>query len=172
MPQLAIFAVFSPGDRRFPCRKGIALLLATFFSGLLIPRLAAFTQQEIITRCRMYLAAADPAVRAQLAQEISTYTGNIDVIVSALQPAAPRDFLLGYSGLQHFSVPELNEKYPDDHLYYYVPRSYSPDRPTGLLIALHGGGAGTSREAARGTVDPDSGAMAYGYSFISPIRLT
>jgi predicted esterase len=99
---------------------------------------------------------------------LSTYAGDIDLIISALQPVAPRSFPVGYSSLQHFSVPELKEKYPDDHLYYYVPGSYSPDRPTGLLIALHGGGAGTSRESARGTVDPGSGAMAYGYTLYLP----
>src|SRR4249919_978560 len=110
MSQCAMRAVFSRGPRGFPCRTGILLLIAAVFSGGLIPRLGAFTPEEIITRCRMYLDTADPARRAQLAQEISTYTGNIDEVVAALQPAAPTNFVVGYSGLQHFSLPELSQK--------------------------------------------------------------
>jgi predicted esterase len=97
---------------------------------------------------RDYVEAREPARRAAIAQELDAFAGDIDRCLAALRPTPPRDVPHGLSGLQHFTVPGLKERYPEDHLYYAVPRSYDPARPTGLLIFMHGGGGTTRREAA------------------------
>ena len=129
---------------------------------------AGLTQAEAIAKARQYLETYNQAMRAQLAAELNTYAGDIDAVIAALKPVAPTAVQYGYSGEQHFTVPELQSQYWADQLYYYVPSSYNPSQPTGLFIGLHGGGAGSSREAARGIVDPASGYAAYGYTLYIP----
>ena len=63
-----------------------------------------------------------------------------------------------YPAVKPGYYPELNfreprrEKYPRDLLYFVVPSSYDPARPTGLIIFLHGGGLNTSRDAPEYTL--------------------
>ncbi len=42
-------------------------------------------------------------------------------------------------------MPELREKHPDDLLYFMVPDTYRPNRSTGLIIFMHGGGHASLR---------------------------
>ena len=55
----------------------------------------------------------------------------------------------GLSLDDHFELPHLRERYPDEILNFLVPDLYRPDIPAGLLVLLHGGGKGTPRDAAR-----------------------
>ncbi len=47
---------------------------------------------------------------------------------------------------ERFELPHLRERYPDEHLNFCVPESYTAAEPTGLLVLLHGGGKGSPRE--------------------------
>ena len=55
----------------------------------------------------------------------------------------------GLSLDDHFELPHLSERYPEEILNFLVPESYRADTPAGLLVLLHGGGDGTPRDAAR-----------------------
>ena len=50
---------------------------------------------------------------------------------------------------EHFELPHLRTRYPDEELNFCVPESYDPAASAGLLVLLHGGGIGSPREAAR-----------------------
>ncbi len=49
----------------------------------------------------------------------------------------------------HFQLPPLRERYPEELLSFLVPDGYDGHKPTGLMILLHGGGMGTGRDRAR-----------------------
>lgn len=53
----------------------------------------------------------------------------------------------GYHAEETFRDPRRLEKYPKDLLYFVVPKTYDPKRPTGLIVFMHGGGKNTSRDA-------------------------
>ena len=52
----------------------------------------------------------------------------------------------GLTAEDHFELPHLHERYPEELLSFLVPAAYDPAESTGLLILLHGGGSGTPRE--------------------------
>jgi predicted esterase len=117
-------------------------------------------EQELLERARRYLACEDPAARAAMARELAGRGAEIDRTLAALRPVPRREFTRGYSGLVRFSAPGLAAKYANDQLYYYVPASYDPAKPTGLLILMHGGGGPTKREYAGRILQKDG----YAYS--------
>ena len=62
----------------------------------------------------------------------------------------------------HFEMPYLRAQYPDEVLNFLAPDDYTPGQPTGLLVLLHGGGSGTSRDTARNwLIEPEGGAGGY-----------
>ena len=61
----------------------------------------------------------------------------------------------------HFEMPHLRRRYPDELLSFCAPDGYSPDTAHGLLVLLHGGGDGTPRTAARAWVEESDGPGAY-----------
>ena len=80
-------------------------------------RAAGLTQAEAISKARQYLATSNQTTRAQLAAELNTYAGDIDAVIAALKPVAPTAVQYGFSGQQHFTVPELQPQYWADQLY-------------------------------------------------------
>ncbi|MBN1675903.1 MAG: hypothetical protein JXR37_32970 [Kiritimatiellae bacterium] len=135
-------------------KRGLSVLTAMPLCWLVcVQGRGEMSEREAVETSRAYLAAGHEAGREALRQKLTRYAGRIDPVLRALRPAAAGKVKPGLSGLQHFSAPGLREKYKDDHLYYYVPESYDPARPTGLLIYMHGGGGGTAREYAGRVID-------------------
>jgi poly(3-hydroxybutyrate) depolymerase len=112
-------------------------------------RLPALDQVEAVKLSREYLASRDSAERRRLATTLDEYQGDIEPVIQELRAQTFQPIKSGYHPQEHFSVPELRKKHPRDLLYFMVPKDYSPDHPTGLIVFLHGGGRTTSRQAPR-----------------------
>ncbi len=100
-----------------------------------------------------YVASQDPAERHKLAIQLARFSGDPETVVRALSrrifpPTAP-----GYYSHEHFRDKSLVKRRPDDLLYFLVPRAYRAERPTGLIVFLHGGGDSTPRTAPGATLD-------------------
>lgn len=98
-----------------------------------------------------YLSAADDDRRA-LATSIRRFTGDWESIVRCLSDRSYRRIEPGYYQEERFESTGLRDKYSSDLLYFIVPDGYEPDRPTGLIVFLHGGGLTTSRDAPHYTL--------------------
>lgn len=104
---------------------------------------------DIAATAQAYLEIADEAERAEYRAELADFSGDFQAVVDELQR---RDFAPvedGYYPEEHFALPELLAKHPDDLLYFTVPVGYRPDTPAGLIVFMHGGGNRTSRQAPR-----------------------
>jgi pimeloyl-ACP methyl ester carboxylesterase len=99
-----------------------------------------------------YLASHSRSERRELAAKLVDYRGDVSAVLDRLHPHTFPEVAAGYFAAKHLANPELLARNPDDLLYYLVPKSYRPDRPTGLIIFLHGGGATTPRTAPRATL--------------------
>jgi predicted esterase len=60
-----------------------------------------------------------------------------------------------------FELPHLAQRYPDERLNFMVPAGYRPDSETGLIVLLHGGGIGSSRDVARNWLLPRQEGASY-----------
>lgn len=96
-----------------------------------------------------YLAADDDDQKAALLEKLDQYDGDMELVLAKLRAHAHSAVKPGYYPKEHFTDPALLEEYPDDLLYFTVPKSYRPDRPTGLIVFMHGGGNASSRKAPR-----------------------
>ena len=101
---------------------------------------------------RQYLEADDDAARRELARRLdarASQAGSLchQRVVRALRPKPSGECKAGYFKAGHFQVPELRRKHPDDLLFYVVPESYRPEKATGLIVMMHGGGKGSKRDA-------------------------
>lgn len=130
-------------------RRAIVSLAVLF---LLIARpdaSRAMDQTEAVKLAREYFASDDEDDREQLATQLSEYEGDFQPVLQKLRARSFKPVDAGYHPEEHFSNPELAEKHPDDLLYFTVPKSYRPDRSTGLIVFMHGGGNTSSRRAPR-----------------------
>ena len=127
-----------------PPRILVPLLCASFSA------CAAAADSDAQALASKFLAALN-SERASIAARLADYSGPIAPVIDALANAEPRDWKEASGALfdEHFSAPILRRQYPDDLLNFYIPDDYSPDRPFGLMIFMHGGGPGTKREYAR-----------------------
>ena len=101
-----------------------------------------------VKTCGQFLASRDPDQRQRLQATLAKYRGDIDPVIKALAVETWPPVEPGYHADERFQTPELRRKYPQDWLYFVVPPGYSPKKPTGLIVFMHGGGAHTSRDAA------------------------
>ena len=91
-----------------------------------------------------------------MAAKLAAYAGDFQPVLQALAEQKHEPIKPGYHAKEHFTLAELDKKHPKDLLYFTVPKSYRPDRPTGLIVFMHGGGKTTTREAPRATLNfPD-----------------
>ena len=105
--------------------------------------------------CRAYLAGSHPE-RQKIAKQLAEYHGPIQPIVDRLAARSYPSVKPGYHPEEHFSTPELRKRHPSDLLYFVVPKEYRPERATGLIVFMHGGGKTTSPQAPRATLSfPD-----------------
>jgi pimeloyl-ACP methyl ester carboxylesterase len=116
----------------------------------------ALDQEEAVGLARKFLAADDDDERGELLKELAEYDGDYQPVLDELQDLKFKKVRAGYHPEEHFTIPELLENRPDDLLYFNVPRGYRPDRATGLIIFMHGGGRRSSRYAPRYSMDYES----------------
>jgi len=102
---------------------------------------------EAVELARQYLANTDSHERARLSRELAEYDRDWKDVIIALRPRPDQSVRPGYYKEEHFTQPQLRKKHPDDLLYFVVPTGYCPDRPTGLVVFMHGGGKGSPRTA-------------------------
>jgi predicted esterase len=130
---------------RFPATVSVlfvVVILRTDFAQAIDPA-------EAIKLSRAYLASDDKIARRQLAKDLDNYDGAIEPVLARLSARSFEPVKAGYHPAEHFSDSKLRIKHPDDRLYFTVPKSYRPDRATGLIVFMHGGGATTTRRAPR-----------------------
>jgi len=121
---------------------------AAFFLGSVLPQPAAARDPgEAVGLAKQYLQCTDEEEKAGLANRLAGYDGDLSDIVEALRPRPTRAVEPGYHKEEHFTLPRLREKHPDDLLYFVVPTAYRPEQPTGLVVFMHGGGKGSLRTA-------------------------
>jgi predicted esterase len=125
-------------------------VLAAIVVAFAWPRVGdAMDQEMAIKLAREYLSSDDDDGRRELAEQLNRYDRDIEPVLRALGARQYESVKAGYHPEEHFSVPELVSKHPDDLLYFTVPKSYRPDKSTGLIIFMHGGGRTSSRRAPR-----------------------
>lgn len=113
---------------------------------------------QAVKLSRAYLASDSKRERRKLTEELAEFDGEIDAVVAKLSERSYEKMRTGYRPEQKFWDAELRKKHPDDLLYFTVPKSYRIDRPTGLIVFMHGGGKTSSRRAPRVFMNfPDEG---------------
>jgi predicted esterase len=130
------------------------LFIAIYVAGAMafIPAPRAYCQglataNGAVELAREYLATDDDTQRANLAVRLAEYSGDIQRVLDKLAEQTHEPVGPGYHAEEHFSLPDLVDRHPDDLLYFTVPEDYRPDTPSGLIVFMHGGGSGTSRRA-------------------------
>ena len=122
-----------------------------------VPSTWALDQNAAVKLCRAYLTSESRAERQNLLARLVGYEGEIDPVLQSLGKQTYRSVKPGYHGEEHFALADFRKKHPEDLLYFVVPKDYRADRPTGLIVFLHGGGAATSQRAPQATLRfPDS----------------
>ena len=119
--------------------RSIGLIPALFVAGSLH---ATDVPPQVVDLARQYLAASGAAEKLGLAARLDACGCDPESVVLALRPAPAEGIEPGYFAGEHFRVPELREKHPDDLLFYVVPESYRPDTPTGSAAAIWKRGRG------------------------------
>ena|GEM_PF-248562 len=138
-------------------RTAICAIICLFETG-------SAADSNIISLAQRYLANRGDA-GVQVSNEILSYTGPITPIIKALEASEPKRHkdVTGTLFGEHFTEPTLQTSHPADLLNFLVPKTYSPTRPFGLLIFMHGGGSGTKREYARSVLsNPATDRYSYG----------
>lgn len=102
---------------------------------------------EAIQLSRQFIATDSAAERKALAAKLQAYDGPVSPVLSRLWVREYRPVKPGYYPAESFGDEALRRRHADDLLYFAVPATYRPDRPTGLVIFLHGGGRTTSPRA-------------------------
>ena len=103
--------------------------------------------EDMVAICRDYLTATEER-KTELSPGIAGYDGDIDAVVEILsrQNRSLQDRVNGELARQTFTEPGLKARYDEDQLHYFVPHTYTGERPFGLLIFMHGGGPTTPRD--------------------------
>lgn len=96
---------------------------------------------------RDYLASDDDDERERSLSRLAGYAGEIELVIDALRKVSHSPVKPGYYAEERFQTAEFLKKYPKDLLYFVVPKNYDAQKPIGLIVFLHGGGIGTSRDA-------------------------
>jgi predicted esterase len=114
---------------------------------------ASLDQTDAVRLGREYLTSHDWQQRRRLSAQLGDYEGDIAPILQRLQERTYERVKPGYHPGEHFSAHDLRKKHPDELLYFDVPESYRRDKPTGLIVFMHGGGKKTSLRAPRVYMD-------------------
>ncbi|MGO8691437.1 MAG: serine aminopeptidase domain-containing protein [Thermoguttaceae bacterium] len=119
-------------------------------------------QDAAIKLGHQYLAADSRTERRRLAALLADYQGDIEPVLKRLSTQKHQTVKAGLHPAKHFISGELRKRHPEDLLYFVVPEGYRPERSSGLIIFLHGGGRKTSRNAPQSTLSfPDKNTPRY-----------
>lgn len=128
---------------------GLALSLDTELSN-------AADLRPALNLAREFLETEDESRRQAIAAKLAAYDDDFREVIRLLQEKKYEPVEPGYVPDEHFTAPDLSADRSDDLLFFLIPKSYRPERATGLVIFMHGGGAHTGRRAPRHTIDfPD-----------------
>ena len=109
-------------------------------------------REQAVKLCRAYLASGRGSERQKIVKQLAEYQGPVQPIVDRLAAGSYPAVKSGYRPEEHFSTAALRKKHPSDLLYFVVPKEYRPNRATGLIVFLHGGGKTTSPRAPQATL--------------------
>ena len=123
------------------------LAAATIIALACTGRSATLDLDSAVKLSNQWLAARDPVERKRLAAKLGEFEGDPPAVIARLSSRSFQSVKSGYIPEDHFSRSDLRRKRPDDLLYFVVPKWYRPDRPTGFIVFLHGGGRTTTRRA-------------------------
>jgi len=144
--------------------------LALLGMASLLPSIAdeapSLIPEAVLGAARDYLATTDREKREGLAAVLGA--SNCDSIrtVQALRPPPASDVVPGYHQAEHFLVPELRKRYPDDLLYVVVPESCTAKQSVPLAVVMHGGAKGIERTMAHWYMRPDPKGSGLGKAFM------
>lgn len=86
---------------------------------------------------------ADMPTRTALEDSLKNYDGDIDSVIAAITPKGSSEHA-SIKGEEikgdTFTVPKLLARNEDHPFNFYVPSHYSPEKPMGLILWMHGGG--------------------------------
>ncbi|MBI3946538.1 MAG: hypothetical protein HY321_11510 [Armatimonadetes bacterium] len=138
---------------------------------------------QAIELARAYIADEDPANRAEILKQVEGWSERLDDIALALRPVPPPNAPTGYIRADRFTVPRLRARMArilptregpvllhkeerfqpapgEEYLnWVYVPETYDPGKPMGLVIQMHGGGGGNAQVSASHYLESDGYAM-------------
>jgi poly(3-hydroxybutyrate) depolymerase len=103
---------------------------------------------------RAYLDCSDAKEKETIAKGLALYDRAWEEVVAALRSKVHAPVKAGFHPAEHFRKPRLRAKHPEDLLYFAVPSSYDPGRPSALVVFMHGGGKGSPRTAPAGYMTP------------------
>ncbi len=156
-------------------KKHASLASGMFFSrcflGILLAAVGPWTVLQPETRAgdvtaavqlaRQYLLSDDAGERRALSAKLAPFDKHWPRVLAALRMQPQQDVQPGYYAEERFTSPRLRKKHPDDLLYFIVPQSYQPERATGLVVFMHGGGKGSPRTSPARYMRPDKPSAAY-----------
>lgn len=96
---------------------------------------------------RAFLGSSSADERESLRKELAKFDGDFGRVVERMKPKRPAKAETGFIKNRPFRVEKFQKKYPGEIMTLYVPESYDPGKPTGLLIFLHGGGQCQPRDS-------------------------
>lgn len=105
----------------------------------------AIDLDQVVRLSQQYLASGDAVGKIALSKKIDAASGEWQQVIDRLSTAEHKEVKPGYYAEQHFSDPVLKQSRPDDLLYFMVPTSYRADKPSALVVFMHGGGKGSPR---------------------------
>ncbi|MEZ6041645.1 MAG: hypothetical protein R3C20_14155 [Planctomycetaceae bacterium] len=110
---------------------------------------------DLLAACQRYLVAGgNPDLLTRETMEVLDTPDRdpvvVNKIVDRLSRSEPvdRQAVTGVMANQSFRHPDLMDRHTGDLLHFYVPQSYKPSQPFGLVIFMHGGGGQTPPEHA------------------------
>ncbi len=131
-------------DRRIAFPPGF-VVISLFLVAVSAELARASDLCDAITLARQYLQSKDSDEKASLSHKLAAYDQNWKDVIKALRFRPTQAVKPGYYEKEHFTQPQLRQKHPDDLLYLVVPTNYRAERPTGLVVFMHGGGKGSLR---------------------------
>ncbi|MBI1782913.1 MAG: hypothetical protein HYR66_16340 [Sphingobacteriales bacterium] len=98
---------------------------------------------DIVAVAKQWLS--DSSSRTTTGPVLDSWTGNIDSVITLVKPQ-PTTTKTGQVFYQSFTNPLFQKRYPNHQFHMYIPTSYTPSKPIGVMVWLHGGGSWDSTE--------------------------